>query len=135
MDPGLILALGTFLQVRHLFVCLGDDDFSLTRDDFPWMTARLEQEEIMQLLLRKEYQSPTLVACQDFDPRADGFTGGHFGPGFAWLVPHRALEKDPGDLPLALDSFLIGASQSGRSGYRSALETPLRTIRHRYEPA
>ncbi len=124
LEPGLILSLGSFLQIQHLFLCSSNHDDGLddgmakfTSDQTRWPTASLDQTDIMDLLTMDSYVvDMTLVVCQDFDNSPlHGFVSRHFGKNIVWLVPDESLQH-ASTLPLRLDSFLIGHSTSRGGG-------------------
>ncbi len=136
MEAGLVLSVGSFFQVQHLFVCIGEtleDTAAELQKKFtdsngpsgiPWPVAFLKQGDIAALLLDENSayaEFMTLIACPIFDGGLEAWNSKHFRKNIAWLVPESSLRYDRNGkttLPLQLNSILIGYLDlpgSGRS--------------------
>ncbi len=123
-----MISVARFLQVQHLLVCLPNEDddaavqvgVSATAaasvsgvsgvsggGDLSWLPVAFLQHG--QVLASLDHEAMALVACDDFDLMA--VDPHHLEKDIAWLVPEASLARHPPeDLPLRLDSILIGYS-------------------------
>ena len=118
METGLVQALGNFLQIQSLFICLDnskeDADYEADKDFVLYENARpfvvQDQMELERLVRQEDRGAMAMIYCPSFLVH-DGLDRRSFGKNVAWLVPESLLEGDGGKLPpLRLDSFLIGYS-------------------------
>ncbi len=137
METGLILSIGSFLQIQYLFICTDkalDDSAAALQNELaksnPWPVAFLKQSDIAALLLDESSACAellTLIACPKFDETLKVWDSKHFGKNAVWLVPESSLHLDGSTqmtLPLQLNSILIGySSEVGNS-------TPMELMEH-----
>ncbi len=130
LEAGLIWSVGAFFGVQTMILCTDWDDSipgaweDLLLPSAPWPTQALSPQDVSAALGatlesggRSGGTRPVLVACEAIAAAAAAdLREEDLAANVVWLVPKEPLSASLLQLPLRLDSFLLGYSEGGGGG-------------------